>query len=335
MRYIPFIFLMLCLIAPASAETKYFDDSDGHDHYGICADVYDYRPMGSVYGFSYLDPVFGNTDSNYVENSAYNTFVASDDDTFEYMDFRFRPEQSFSLPVTLWYPDGNEEQLNISVEFLEEVRYIFFQSNIVKVTVSDISGNIVVTKTYEDLFDNYCRVFIDDTGIYISTYNVGISQQGYSSLNRYIDTSVNISVFPLTAASFDLTALENVSSYCVIRVIDEQVAEDPLGGWLGWIYEKVDFLDPNMVLYNLLVYVNFIFNILYFVVTFFLFSTWSYIILVNVFALFYGILHSNRGVYAMIRGYMTGMYLGLYFPIMIFTFIVRFIISLVSLIVPL
>lgn len=334
MKHILAIFFILsCLlcIVPASAESLYFADSDGYDYYGICANVNDYRPMGAAYGFNFLD----NGDSHYIENSYYTAFVASKDDTFEYMDFRFRPRESFSLPVTLWYPDGTDEQLNISVQYLEEVHYIFLKTNIVKVTVSDISGNEIVTKTYEQIFDNYYRIFIDDTGIYISTTNLGIGQQGYSSLNRYIDTSVNISVFPLTATSFDLTALNNVSSYCVIKVVDAEVIEAPLGGWLGWCYDKISFLDPNMVLYNILVYVDFIFNMLYFVVSFFLFSTWSYFILANVFALFYGVLQSNHGTYAMIQGYMTGMYWALYFPIMVFSFLIRFILSLVSAIVPL
>ncbi|WP_319507012.1 hypothetical protein [uncultured Methanolobus sp.] len=328
MRVLKILFIaLLLLVLPAAAETYTFEDTSGHDYYAICANVSDYRPIGIPYGFSPTD----TQDENYISNSEYDTFIVSTDDVFSYLDFQFKPEESFQLPVTLWYEDGQRD-LFINVQFETESSWIFWFTDSLNVTVTDLNSNILVSKTYTNVFDELVRVRIESDSI-------SISQNDWKEnfWTSYLDdSSINISLYPLTALTFDLTALNNTSSYTVVKVIDDQytVEEQVLPGWMQWLYNRISFMDPDMVLYNALTYVDFMWGILMFLLKFMLFSTWSYFILANVVGLFYGILQANRGTFAMIQGYFTGLYYSFLLPIHIFKFVINLFLSLIQAILP-
>ncbi|WP_342304399.1 hypothetical protein [Methanolobus sp. ZRKC5] len=327
MKQILLVLLAIALLLlPASAETLTFEDTAGHDYYGICADVTDYKPTGLVYGFSPLD-----SDENYIPNSNYDTFLTSSDDVYEYLDFHFKSNSSFELPVTFWYTEGQRD-LIFSVDFEENPSWLFFFTDSMTYEIKDNNSNVLVSKTYSSLHTNYARFTVTPNELQVSRID-------RSFLNQYTTgASVNLTMSPLTAVTFDLTEINNnASSYCVVKVVDDELTQEgeELPGWIQWLYNRISFMDPDMVLYNALTYVVFMWDILSFLLTFMLFSTWSYFILANVVGLFYGILQSNRGTFGMIEGYFKGMYYSFLLPIQIFKFLINLIISLANAILPL
>lgn len=325
-RYSFFLFLFLILLVPlessASAQTFTFNDTSGHDYYAICSNASDFRPFGVVYGFDgkFWEPPKSN---KYINNVNYNVFVTHSTDAFEYVDFHIKAKSPFELPITFFYPDG-QANLTLSVNFVE-TGYWFWFTERMNVTLKD-GENVLISSEYTNLFNQYVRLYFNSDGIRISNTDLGTFS---SSLT---DTSVNISMFPLTAISFDLTSVDS-SSYCIVKVIDWQIQDGQLDGWLMWFYSKISFIDSNMVIYNVLVYITYMWRFFSFIITFFVFSTWSYLILSNVFGLMWGIMQRDKGSLAMFQGYIEGLYYCLLLPVRLFVFCVNLILRIVRIII--
>lgn len=145
--------------------------------------------------------------------------------------------------------------------------------------------------------------------------------------------SLNFSVYPLKAISFDLNALdvEKVESYCVIQVTDSTVgSEQEFEGFLGWTYEKISFMDHDRILFHIMYFVQQAFGLVLFGLDFMVTCTWSYVCITQAFALFFGVLQSGSGTMAMIEGYAKAVYWSLYLPITAFAFFISLLIRVVQ-----
>ena len=155
------------------------------------------------------------------------------------------------------------------------------------------------------------------------------------SKSLYFDGPINTSmnIFPLRAVSFQLPSTD-MESIAYIKVLDNTLSSSSLNGWLGWAYEKIKGLDHNYYLYDLLLFIQYSWTFLSFFIWLFVFAGWSYFCLINAFALLYGIMQKSKGRFAMIEGYMRGVFYGLLFPVKVFVFCINLILNLLKIVIP-
>lgn len=317
-----YLLLLLLLIPVASAETLDLNDSAGSSHYVICQDI-ENRPMFTWTGIRSI---------TYVDGAQYDTFVCAEDDAIDRLDLIFASTGNYSIPVTFWYPDNTSMTLTLEAEYTRWIPFPFWELNEFQYTLKDNSGYVFYEDSNINLFNNRFRLLIEDGSLYLGDTNSGTDFFDKALLN-----SINISVLPVQAIILDVSDIPSSSydpAYCMIRVIDDETKTLKFDGWLYWVYTKIDFMDADLVLYNVMYFIQIVWNVLTFVLELFVYSFWSYFALVNVFALFYAILRSNYGYFAMLEGYMRGMYWGLYPIIAVFRFLIGLIMSLLAVILP-
>lgn len=321
MRFISLLLLIL-LISVASAETLDLNDSAGSDSYVICQDIGN-RPMFTWTGLRSI---------TYVDGAQYDTFVCAEDDAIDRLDLIFASTGNYSIPVTFWYPDNTSMTLILEAEYTQWIPFPFWELNEFQYTLKDNSGYVLYEDSNINLFNNRLRILIEDGTLYLGDIN-----SGTDFFDKALLHSINISVLPVQAITLDVSDIPSTSydpAYCMVRVIDDETKTLKFDGWLYWVYTKIDFMDSDLVLYNVMYFIQIVWNVLAFVLELFVYSFWSYFALVNVFALFYAVLRSNFGYFAMLEGYMRGMYWGLYPIIALFRFLIGLIMSLLAVILP-
>lgn len=322
MKYCFLLLLLLLCIPCASAETLVFNDSVGSGNYVICGDIQN-PPMFTWTGVHTI---------NYVDGARYDTFVCAEDDVIDRLDLIFSSTGNYSIPITFWYPDNTSVTLILEADYDMWIPFPFWELNEFDYTLKDSAGHIFYEDSNINLFNNRFRLLIEDGTLYLGDTNLGTDH-----FDRALLHAVNVSVLPVKAITLDVSAISTPSydpAYCMVRVVDDETSTLKFDGWLYWVYTKIAFMDSDLVLYNVLHFIQIVWNVLAFVLELFIYSFWSYFALVNVFALFYAILRSNYGYFAMLEGYMRGMYWGLYPIIAVFRFLISLIMSLLAVILP-